>query len=176
MAAERMAAAFGAGYHGPPELTLARAVTSWTFDPWTCAFVLLAGAGYLAGVRRARRRGLPWPAARAVSFAGAGLGTVVIATMSWTGAYAGVLFYARAAQTIVLLLLCRCFSRSAGRSAWPLPAPGRAGPRLEAAIRSRAARVLTFPAISTVVLVVVPFAIYFTPWYSAASTAPGSGS
>jgi len=163
-----MTVALAAGYHGPPELTLARAFTEWTFDPWACAVVLLAGAGYLAGVRRARRRGAPWPAARVVSFAGVGLGTVVIATMSWTGAYAGVLFYARAAQTILLLLLAPLFL-ALGR---PLTlaidtAPGRSGQRLAAAIGSRAARVLTFPAISTVVLVVTPFLVYFTPWYTA---------
>jgi cytochrome c oxidase assembly factor CtaG len=162
-----MAVALATGYHGPPELTLARAVTSWTFDPWACAFVLLAGALYLAGVRRARRQGLPWPAARAVSFVGIGLGTLVIAAMSWTGAYAGVLFYARAAQTIVLLLLSPLFL-ALGR---PLTlaiavAPGRYGQRLEAAIRSRTARVLTFPAISTLVLVAAPFLVYFTPWYA----------
>ncbi len=158
----------GVGYHGPPQLTLARAVTEWTFDPWACAFVLLLGAGYLAGVRRARRRGITWPAARAVSFAAVGLGTLVIATMSWTGAYAGVLFYARAAQTILLLLLAPLFL-ALGR---PLTlaiavAPGRSGQRLEAAIRSRTARVLTFPAISTLVLVVVPFLVYFSSWYTA---------
>jgi len=163
-----MTVALAAGYHGPPELTLARAFTQWTFDPWTCALVLLLGAGYLAGVRRARRRGLAWPAARVVSFAGIGLGTLVIAAMSWTGAYAGVLFYARAAQTILLLLLAPLFL-VLGR---PLTlaiavAPGRSGPRLEAVIRSRTARVLTFPAISTLVLVAVPFLVYFTPWYSA---------
>jgi cytochrome c oxidase assembly factor CtaG len=161
-------AAAAVGYHGPPELTLARAFTSWTFDPWVCAVVLLLGAGYLTAVRRVRRRGQPWPAARTVSFVGVGLGTLVIATMSWTGVYAGVLFYARAAQTILLLLLAPLFL-ALGR---PLTlaiavAPGRAGARLEAAIRSRTARALTFPAITTVLLVAVPFAVYFSPWYTA---------
>jgi cytochrome c oxidase assembly factor CtaG len=161
-------AAAAVGYHGPPELTLARAFTSWTFDPWVCAAVLLLGAGYLTAVRRVRRRGQPWPTARAVSFACLGLGTLVIATMSWTGAYAGVLFYARAAQTILLLLLAPLFL-ALGR---PITlaiavAPGRAGARLEAAIHSRTARVLTFPAISTLLLVAVPFAVYFSPWYTA---------
>jgi cytochrome c oxidase assembly factor CtaG len=88
--------------------------------------------------------------------------------MSWTGAYAGVLFYARAAQTILLLLLAPLFL-ALGR---PLTlaiavAPGRSGQRLEAAIGSRTARVLTFPAITTLVLVAVPFVAYFTSWYTA---------
>jgi cytochrome c oxidase assembly factor CtaG len=41
------------------------------------------------------------------------------------------------------------------------------GPRLEAAVSSRVARILTFPAITTVVLVLVPFVLYFSPWYAA---------
>ena len=44
----------------------------------------------------------------------------------------------------------------------------RAGARLEAAIRSRPARILTFPAITAFALVAVPFAMYFTSWYTAA--------
>ena len=34
-------------------------------------------------------------------------------------------------------------------------------------VRSRAARILTFPAITALVLVIVPFVLYFTPWYEA---------
>jgi cytochrome c oxidase assembly factor CtaG len=39
--------------------------------------------------------------------------------------------------------------------------------QIEALIRSRPARVITFPAITTFALVVVPFVMYFTPWYTA---------
>jgi cytochrome c oxidase assembly factor CtaG len=42
-----------------------------------------------------------------------------------------------------------------------------AGARLETVIRSRAARILTFPAITTLALVAVPFVMYFTSWYTA---------
>ena len=168
-----MAVALAAGYHGPPALTVARAFTSWTFDPWACALVLALAAGYLAGVRQARRRGLPWPPGRAVAF-GTGLGMLVIATMSWTGAYAGVLFYARAAQTILLLLVVPLFLVLGRPLTLAIAAgPGRSGARLEAAIGSRAARLLTFPAITTVLLVAVPFAVYFTPWYTAGLQSTG---
>src|SRR5499427_3313562 len=34
-------------------------------------------------------------------------------------------------------------------------------------VRSRPARILTFPAITALVLVIVPFVLYFTPWYEA---------
>lgn len=170
--------AAGGGYHaflagktpygGPPELTLLRAVTSWTFDPWAFVILVLLAGAYLAGVRKLRRAGRPWPRARTISFLGLGLGALFLATMWWTGVYAGVLFYARAAQTILLLLVAPMFL-ALGRplSLAIATLPGRAGPRLAAAIASRTARTLTFPAISTVLLVAVPFAVYFTPWYTA---------
>jgi cytochrome c oxidase assembly factor CtaG len=162
------ALAAGGGYHGPAELTLLRAVTSWTFDPWAFVIIVLLAGAYLAGVRKLHRAGQPWPRARSISFLGLGLGTVFLATMWWTGVYAGVLFYARAAQTILLLLLAPMFLALGRPLSLAIAAlPGRAGPRLATAIASRAARVLTFPAISTVVLVAVPFAVYFTAWYTA---------
>jgi cytochrome c oxidase assembly factor CtaG len=43
----------------------------------------------------------------------------------------------------------------------------RAGARVEAVIRSRVARIVTFPAITTLALVAVPFVMYFTSWYVA---------
>ena len=44
-----------AGYHGPPALTVTRALTEWTLDPWMLVLIVLLGGGYLAGVRRVRR-------------------------------------------------------------------------------------------------------------------------
>jgi cytochrome c oxidase assembly factor CtaG len=156
-----------AGYHGPPKLTIPRAFTEWTLDPWALGFVLLLGGLYLACVRRVRRSGRPWPAGRAIAFLGLGLGFWVIATMSWVGVYSSVLFYVRAVQTILLLLLIPLFL-ALGKpltvliESWP-----RAGQRLEAVIRSQAAKVLTFPLVTTMVLVITPFVLYFTPWYVA---------
>jgi cytochrome c oxidase assembly factor CtaG len=157
-----------AGYHGPPELTVARAFSEWTFDPWVLVLVLLLGGGYLAGARRAG----DWPTARRVWFLGFGLGFLVIATMSWVAAYQPVLFYARAIQTVLLVLVVPLFI-TLGR---PFSLVGavlpHAGARLEAAIRSRPARILTFPAITTLALVAVPFAMYFTSWYTAVFHSP----
>jgi cytochrome c oxidase assembly factor CtaG len=175
-----MGTALASGYHGPPALTLGRAFTEWTLDPWMLALAVLLGGWYLAGVRRARRAaagsGGPagsspraaWPAARPACFCGLGLGFLVIATMSWVGAYQAVLFYARATQTVLLVLVVPLFlalGRPVTLAAAAHPAAGR---RIEAVIRSRPARVLTFPAITTVALVLVPFVMYFTPWYTAA--------
>jgi cytochrome c oxidase assembly factor CtaG len=155
--------AAGGGYHGPPPLTMTQVFTEWTLDPWMLALVLILGGGYLAAVRRQPG----WPVARRIWFLGFGLGFLVIATMSWVGVYQPVLFWVRAVQTVLLVLVVPLFL-ALGRpislvlAVWPRP-----GARLEAMIRSRPARVLTFPAITTFALVGVPFAMYFTPWYTA---------
>ena len=157
----------GVGYQGPPELTAARVFTSWTLDLPVLLAVLLAGGLYLAGVRRLRRAGQPWPASRLWCWYLGGLGTLVIATMSFLGVYQNVLFYIRSVQTILLLLVVPLFAalgRPLTLAIATLPGLGR---RLDAFVHSRAARLLTFPAITTVVLVVVPFVLYFSPWYAA---------
>jgi cytochrome c oxidase assembly factor CtaG len=168
-----MALALAGGYHGPPPLTVARGFTQWTLDLPMLALVLLLGAAYLAGVYRVRagagrpgRDAPAWPWTRVVNF-GVGLAMVVIATMGSFGAYSGVLFFMRAFQTILLLMLAPLFL-VLGRPLTLFTAVfPRAGARLERAVRSRAARVLTFPAITTLALIAVPFALYFTGWYTA---------
>jgi cytochrome c oxidase assembly factor CtaG len=162
-----MSAALASGYHGPPELTVPRAFTEWTLDPWALGFVLLLGGLYLAGVRRVRRSGRPWPAGRIVAFCGLGLGFCVIVTMSWVAVYTPVLFYVRAVQTILTLLLIPLFLAMGRPITLVIESLPRVGRRVEAAIRSRTAKILTFPAITTMVLVIMPFLVYFTSWYVA---------
>jgi cytochrome c oxidase assembly factor CtaG len=154
------------GYQGPPELTPARAFTSWTLDLPALIVMLAVALLYLAGMRRARRAG-GWPAGRAVLFLAGGLGLAAIVIMGFPGVYYGVLFYARAVQTIVLLMGVPLFL-ALGRPLTLLAAAApRTGERMRAAVGSRAAQVLTFPAITAFVLVVVPFVLYFTGWYEA---------
>src|SRR5258708_24439856 len=162
-----ISAALACGSHGPRELTLSRALTEWTLDPWALAIAALLGGLYLSGARRGRRSAAAWPLGPTVAFCGLGLGFSVIATMSWVGVYQPVLFYARSVQTILLLLVGPLFL-ALGRPLTLMIAslPGL-GPRIEAGIRSQAAKILTFPAITTMVLVIRPFAVYFTPWYAA---------
>ena len=151
-----------AGYQGPPALTLIRAFTEWTFDPWMTALVVILGSSYLAGVRRVAG----WPVARRIWFLGLGLGFLVIATMSWVGAYQPFLMYARAVQTVLLVLVVPLFLALGRPVSLFIAVFPATGPRLEAAIGSRLARLVTFPAITTFTLVAVPFAMYFTSWYT----------
>jgi cytochrome c oxidase assembly factor CtaG len=155
------------GYTGPPQLTAAGALTSWRLDlPVLLAVLVLAGL-YLAGVRRARRAGRPWPPGRTVAFLTGGLGTLVLATMGFPGVYDGVLFWARAVQTVLLLLVVPLFLTMGGPLSLVGAARPTAGRRIEAVLHTRAARALTFPALTALVLVVTPFLFYFTSWYEA---------
>jgi len=158
-------------YDGPPQLTLARTLTEWTFDPWALLIIALLGAGYLAGLRRVRRDGQKWPVSRLIWFFGLGLGPLVLATMSWIGTYQSILFYARATQTVLLVLVVPLFLAMGRPVSLAIAAlsvhGGRGGARIEAAIRSRVAKVLMFPAFTTFALVIVPFVMYFSPWYTA---------
>jgi cytochrome c oxidase assembly factor CtaG len=162
-----MLAALASVYHGPPQLTFARAFSSWTLDPWSLTVIIVAGVLYLAGVRRIRRDGTGWPAGRVISFCGLGLGFGVVATMSSIGVYQPVLFYIRSVQTILLLLVVPLFLALGRPLTLIIGTVPRLGPWLDAAIRTRFARLATFPVITTFVLVLTPFLIYFTPWYAA---------
>lgn len=154
-------------YDGPPALTLARALTSWTLDLPVLVAVLAAAGLYLAGMRRVRRAGQPWPAGPAVAFLAGGTGALVIATMSFLGVYQGVLFSVRAVQNVLLLLVAPLFLAMGRPLSLLIAARPGPGARAQAVVGSRAARVLTFPAITALVLVIVPFLLYFTPWYEA---------
>jgi cytochrome c oxidase assembly factor CtaG len=162
-----LAGAAGRAYQGPPELTAARVLGEWTVDVPVLVAVLLAGGLYLAGVRRVRGAGQPWPPLRMAAFYLGGLGVLVIATMSFLGVYQGVLFYIRSVQTILLLLVVPLFTALGRPLTLITAAAPRAGRRLDAVVHSRMARILTFPAITTLVLVLVPFVLYFSPWYAA---------
>ncbi len=87
--------------------------------------------------------------------------------MSFLGVYQGVLFYIRSVQTILLLLVVPLFTALGRPLTLITAALPRFGRRLDAVIHSRTARILTFPAIPTMVIVLVPFVLYFSPWYAA---------
>ena len=160
-------ASLAAGYTGPPQLTLGRAFTEWTADPAMIALVVVLGGCYLFAVRKVRRGGGQWGTGRVIAFCGLGLGFLVIATMSWVGVYQWVLFYPRAVQTVLLVLVVPLFlamGKPLTLTETAFPGTARS---VHAVVRSRAARVVTFPAITALALVAVPMVMYFTSWYTA---------
>lgn len=159
-----------AAYSGPPKLTLVRAFTEWRLDVPMLALIAVLAAWYLGSAWQVRKSGARWGTGRTFAFVVVGLGSWVIATMAWPGAYEGVLFYARATQTVLLLILVPLFL-AAGRPLTLFIAvfPG-AGRHVEKALRSRVAKVATFPALTTAAAVGVPMVMYFTTWYTHAFT------
>lgn len=154
-------------YHGPPRLTLGRAFTEWTADPGMIALVVVLGLCYLAGVYQVRRRGGQWRTVQVVEFCGLGLGFLVIATMSWIGVYQNILFYARATQTVLLVLLVPIFlamGKPMTLFIEVFPGPGEL---LVKAVRSRVVKFATFPLVTSLLLAGVPMSMYFTNWYTA---------
>src|SRR5215472_9707048 len=154
-------------YHGPAELTPARALTSWALDPYPLAVLAAMCAMYLLGVRRVRRGGGTWSAGRSIAFCVGGAGLAFVATSSFLAVYWPVLFYVRAFQTVLLVLAVPLFVMLGRPLSLAIAASPRIGPRIEAAITGRVARVMTFPAVTALVLVLTPFVLYFSPWFGA---------
>ncbi len=162
-----MLAAAASGYHGLPNLTVTRAFTSWKVDGWSMAWILVLAVLYLWGVSVLRRRGEHWAVGRMIAFCGVGLGFAVIGTMSSIGVYQPVLFYMRSIQTILFLLVVPLFLAMGRPLTLIIETVPRFGPWLAVAIKSKIARLALFPAITTFVLVLMPFFVYFTGWYVA---------
>src|ERR1022692_649322 len=161
---------FAAGYVGPPKLTLGRAFTGWTGDVPMLVLTLALALWYLVSMRKVRAAGGRWGTGRAIAFCGLGLGSWVIAAMSWVGVYSGVLFYARATQTVLLVLVVPLFLAMGKPLTLLIEAYPAVGRRVEAAVTGRVAKVVTFPAITTLLLVAVPMTMYFTSWYTSVFT------
>ena len=149
-------------YTGPPELTVTSALTSWTLDPGGLVLLLVLAVPYVLALRRVRGTGARWPAGRTLAYGAALLG-VVVATMSFLGVYAHVLFWVTSVQmalllTVVPVLLSLGAPVTAVRTASPA-----AGERADRLLRARPVRFLTFPLVAAVVLAVVPLLVWFTP-------------
>ncbi|WP_405744558.1 cytochrome c oxidase assembly protein [Streptomyces sp. NBC_01525] len=156
---------------GLPELTAARLADSWQLDPYALALVVLLGGLYAWGVVRLARRGERWPVARSAAFAGIGLGAITVATMSGLAVYDHELFWPAAVQNIVLDLIAPLGLALGDPLALALRALGERSPtarRLRGALSGRLLRLLTFPLVSTVLVLASELAIYFTPYFTTA--------
>jgi cytochrome c oxidase assembly factor CtaG len=152
-------------YSGPPKLTLVRAFTEWRVDVPSLVLILVVLAWYVFSVRKVRQAGGQWATGRTFAFIVLGLGFWAIATMAWPGVYESALFYARATQTVLLVLVAPLFLAMGKPITLLIEAYPRAGRPVEQAIRSRVAKIVTFPAITSLLLIAVPMVMYFTTWY-----------
>jgi cytochrome c oxidase assembly factor CtaG len=154
-----------AAYSGPPEWTLDRFLGSWQWEPVVLALVLAGTAGYLFGVSRIRRAGTAWPLGRTLAFL-LGMALWVFTTCAGLGVYEKVLFTDRAVQAVLLLMVVPLLlAMGAPVTVLVEAAPADRRERLRARLQGGAARVLMFPLVSTVLLIVPPWLLYFSPWY-----------
>ncbi len=154
---------------GPAEPTFGRVLSSWQLDVPALLLVVVLGGLYGWGVLRLRRQGRPWPMARVAAFALLGLGALVVATMSALAVYDHVLFWPAAVQNILLDLLAPlglALGDPLRLAVEALPGPGSA--RVRRAVTGRVVRVLTFPLVSTALVLATELVVYFTPYFATA--------
>ncbi|WP_018334122.1 cytochrome c oxidase assembly protein [Actinomycetospora chiangmaiensis] len=147
---------------GLPPLNGARLLTAWTLSPGVLAGVALLAGGYGAGLRRLAG---PWPRRRTVSF-GAGVLLLALIGCSAIAVYDDTLFWARAVQGVVLLVVAPMLL--AGGAPLTLARetlPGPAVVTLGRWRRSGLARTLCAPGMATLALVAPPFVLYLTGLY-----------
>ncbi|MFI1369682.1 cytochrome c oxidase assembly protein [Streptomyces griseochromogenes] len=151
------------------ELTAGRLLSSWQLDVPALLLVSALGVLYGWGVARLRGRGEPWPPACVAAFVLIGLGGLVTATMSGLAVYDHVLFWPAAVQNILLDLVVP-LGLALGdplRLAFEALPEGAAG-RLRRAMTSRVVRTLTFPLVSTALVLGTELTVYFTPYFATA--------
>jgi cytochrome c oxidase assembly factor CtaG len=142
-------------------LTFGRVLTAWTFNVPAVLVVLVLAVWYLVAVRRQGS----WPRGRTVSFL-SGLATVLLVSCSFIEVYDRTLFWVRAVQTTVLLMLTPLLlALGAPVTVLMRSVSTGAAQRWRRIGRGRIARAVTFPLAVTVVLVAPPFLLYLTPLY-----------
>jgi putative copper resistance protein D len=151
---------------GPPPLTTVRLLTEAEPVSWLAVVLVLAAAGYLYGVRRLHRRGDRWPVQRTVAFLGPGLGGIAAVTVSGLAAYDTFLLSAHMLQHMVLSMVAPIFLALGAPVTLALRTlPRRPRRALLAVLHARPVTVLMAPLVAFAILVVNPFALYFTGLY-----------
>lgn len=96
------------GYPLPPELEFSRWFTEWRLDWLWIAFAILAGAAYISGIVKLRRRGDKWSVLRSASWF-AGLLALVYITSGGPAVYGAVLFSAHMVEHMALMVIAPLF-------------------------------------------------------------------
>ncbi|MGC7297776.1 cytochrome c oxidase assembly protein [Mycobacteroides abscessus subsp. massiliense] len=143
---------------------------AWHFDMAATVCAVLLVAGYTWALSHARRHRSDTSAGWVSCFAIA-IGCWALASMSFVGVYAHTLFWIRALQ-VVLLLLVVPFFLTLGRPVTITrhALPPRALDRFDRALSSTPARIVTHPLATSLAMLATPWLLYLTPWYTASLT------
>ncbi len=151
------------------ELTAGRLLSSWQLDIPALLLIAALATLYGWGVRRVHRRGERWSPARTAAFALLGLGALTVATMSGLAVYDHVLFWPAAVQNILLDLVAPLGLALGDPLRLAVEAlPDGAAARVRRTMTGRLVRVLTFPLVSTVLVLATELTVYFTPYFATA--------
>ncbi|MEU0076100.1 cytochrome c oxidase assembly protein [Streptomyces sp. NPDC006332] len=151
------------------ELTAGRLLTTWQPDIPALLLIAVLATLYGWGVRRIHRRAERWPLARSVVFAVLGLGTLTVATMSGLAVYDHVLFWPAAVQNVLLDLVAPLGLALGDPLRLAVEAlPEGAAARVRRRMTGGVVRVLTFPLVSTVLVLTTELTVYFTPYFATA--------
>lgn len=123
--------------------------------------MLLAGVAYLVLHRRSGIGRRP-----AALFLVLGCGTWLLSGISFVGVYANALFWVRAVQFVMLLMIAP-LGLALGRPLSVLRSEPRRRTLVDAALRSQVGRLMTSPPVTSLALLVTPWLIYLTAWYPA---------
>lgn len=161
----------------PGPLTTASALSSWQVDVPALVLVVLAGTGYLVGVRAVRRAGTVWSPLRSTAFL-AGLVLVIASTCWFVGVYAHLLFWVFTLQVCLLLLVAPLLLGVGAPVALVAAVRGRGrgapldGDDVRESRRPLLLRVLGAPGVGPLLLIVVTVLVFFTPLLGAALRHP----
>ena len=139
--------------------------SAWRLNPYVGAVLLVIAGLYIACTVVVRRRGERWPAHRTVFFL-IGVALFGWTTMSFLAVYQQVMFWPRAVQIITLLMVVPLFLALGT----PVRLAIEGGPRwlgvlVRRVLATRIAALVTFPAVVSIVFLVTPFTVYFSPIY-----------
>ncbi|MFC8428243.1 cytochrome c oxidase assembly protein [Streptomyces sp. NPDC057253] len=151
------------------ELTVGRLLSSWQLDVPALLLIAALATLYGWGVLRIHRRGERWSLAHTAAFALLGLGSLTVATMSGLAVYDHVLFWPAAVQNILLDLVAPLGLAVGDPLRLAVEAlPEGAAARVRRTMTGRLVRVLTFPLVSTVLVLATELTVYFTPYFATA--------
>ncbi len=150
----------------PPPLTPDTLLTAWTFEPWVVAGLVLMVGLYLWGVRRLAARGDRWPVGRTLAWCVGGAGTVAVALLSALGTYDTVLFSVHMVQHILLSMVAPVLMAVGAPITLLLRNLGGLGRRrVVRVLHSWPAKVLTWPPLTTALMIANPYMLYMSGLY-----------
>jgi len=156
------------GWEVPP-LTGERLLTLWRPDAIVLTLALLAVAGYVAGLRRLRARGVDWPVGRTVAWL-SGVTVAVILLCSGIATYAPAMFSVHMVQHMSLTMLVPillALGAPLTLALRALPAAPRGGDRnlrewILTLVHSRYVRFVTHPVVALALYIITLYAFYFS--------------